>query len=127
MPTDDEAEAIYSMFLGGILAGREITGRFTFPKPPSAADLARVEKTVNGVITCVLRNDLGVRVPHRAFRLDIRQLKIVDDGDDNGVTIRLDFGQLLPWDRPPEMVEAGLQLLNNNAAERWQQSQGTET
>lgn len=119
MANSEEAVAIHAMFLGGILAGREITGKFSFPNPPSASDLARVEKTVNGLITAVLRHDLGLRVPHRAFRMDVRRMGHVDDGDDNGVVIRLDFGALLPWDRSAEMVDAGLALLEANASGRW--------
>ena len=103
---------IQTMLVCAIASGTSLTWTYGFIKPATARDLAAIEKAITGWVRTTLRQVFKLKpkeIPK--FYLDLSKGKFVDDGD-NTVTITLDFGKLLPGERPPETLRLARELMD---------------
>jgi hypothetical protein len=96
---------IHRMLVCAIVMGTEIKIAYDdFKEPATIQDLARIDKAVTRLVRDVLRTTFKLKpaqIPK--MRLSLPDSKFVDDGD-NTVTVTLDFGKILPGERPPELL-----------------------
>lgn len=92
----------------------KVSFAYGFKRPPRLADLARIERHITTLVSGFVR-DFGVKLPRKWLYLDPARMEHEDDGD-NTVTITVDFGELVPGERPAEMVEAAKRLLDDASA-----------
>jgi hypothetical protein len=111
----EEAERTYRKILGmlvcAIASGEKFVTAYHFIRPATARDLARLERNITGLVREVLRSVFKLKprqIPK--FYLDLQNGVWKDDGD-NTVTVTLDFGKLLPGERPPEIAEACARIM----------------
>lgn len=101
-----ECRRLQGMLTFAIATGTELKFSYDFINPATIQGLAAIEKAVTGWIDATLKEDFKLdrkQIPKLQFNL--QECKHVDDGD-NTVTVLLDFGKILPGERPPEVMEA---------------------
>lgn len=108
---EETVTKFHCMLVCSIAEGSELKIAYHFNKPPTARDLARLETSINRLVRGVLRHDFMLK-PRQLPKLflDLQNGTWKDDGD-NSVTITLDFGKLLPGERPPEVLEAARKMM----------------
>lgn len=114
VPGHEKAAEVYRLLLYGIGTGGKLEIRYGFTRPATVGDIARIEKSLDRLLRDVL-GTIGPKPRRRLFTLPLNKMRHKDDGD-HTVTLTLDFAQLIPGERTPEVVEAARSLYGESAA-----------